>query len=370
MKERSRAPGRIERLLLLCALAAALGACARSEAASDGVVAQAGDLSLDVDSATSLLLIAPRSRGDTLEVQALADLWTDYALLATAAAASDTALSAFRIEQYIVPEREQAVAVKLRSVAVPGRAVFEAVQKAERENRGGDRDEERPRNAADAFDRRIAEEKREMDEDRALRIAESAYIDSLEGGANVRLASGSIARARQIASSTAAPAVDDTLATFRDGAVTAREFAALLALQPPLTRRALAAGSDADVESVVRQSARRALVVGLARQRGVSLTALEDDSLRTAAARAVRDALTATGFMSLAGTSPDRATLERRVMASVRDIIGRRARVVPLGRLAAHLRTLYPNTIHAASFTPVADAVRSRRAVSPAGSTP
>lgn len=102
-------------LPLLAAAPLALGACGRfSEAmtAHTDVVARAAGRELKVEEAAQLLAGNPQIPAEPQVVQALAEIWVDYTLLA-AAVAEDSTLGAVDMEAFIEPAREQALLMKL-----------------------------------------------------------------------------------------------------------------------------------------------------------------------------------------------------------------------------------------------------------------
>ena len=106
--------------LLLASFPLALGGCesfGKAVTAHTDVVARAAGEELEVDEAARLLATNPQLPADPQVVAALADLWTDYTLLA-AAASEDTALAVLDLERFIEPEREQALTLKLREQVI------------------------------------------------------------------------------------------------------------------------------------------------------------------------------------------------------------------------------------------------------------
>jgi hypothetical protein len=114
------------RLLLAAAAPLLLGACgAAGEAmtAHTNVLARAAGKELRVEEAARILAQNPQIPADPQVVSALADIWVDYTLLATAAA-EDTTLSVIDLEAFIRPAREQTLMVKLREQVIQPDTVF------------------------------------------------------------------------------------------------------------------------------------------------------------------------------------------------------------------------------------------------------
>lgn len=87
------------------------------------IVARAAGKELRVEDAAQLLASNPQVPADPQVVQALAEIWTDYILLATAVA-EDTSLSAIDLETLIRPAREQMLMDKLRAQVIQADTSF------------------------------------------------------------------------------------------------------------------------------------------------------------------------------------------------------------------------------------------------------
>lgn len=112
--------------LIRCAAALALifpAACAPSDAGP--LVARAGDHELTVDQAARLLSGVQGLPNEPEVVEALADLWIDYTLLAQAAA-EDSTFRQVRLDALVEPQFEQEMVLALRdSVVRPDTAIAE-----------------------------------------------------------------------------------------------------------------------------------------------------------------------------------------------------------------------------------------------------
>lgn len=87
------------------------------------VVAEAAGSQLEVDEAVRLLSQSLQVPADPQVVEALAEIWVDYTLLATAAAADPT-LAALDLDAFTRPEREQMVILRLRDRVIRADTVF------------------------------------------------------------------------------------------------------------------------------------------------------------------------------------------------------------------------------------------------------
>ena len=98
----------------LVAAPLALGACGgfgSAMTAHTDVVAKAAGKELKVEDAAQLLAANPQIPADPQVVRALADLWVDYTLLATAAA-EDSSLSVLDMEKFVEDQREEATVMR------------------------------------------------------------------------------------------------------------------------------------------------------------------------------------------------------------------------------------------------------------------
>ena len=95
------------------------------------VVARAGGRELRVDEVAEMLALNPQIPAEPQVVRALADLWVDYTLLATAVA-EDSTLATLDLEEFTQPAREQAIVMKLRQQVIRPDTVFSDAQLAQR----------------------------------------------------------------------------------------------------------------------------------------------------------------------------------------------------------------------------------------------
>jgi peptidyl-prolyl cis-trans isomerase C len=115
-----RCTGSLPWLAPMLALSVALTACGNfgeAMTAHTDIVARAAGKELKVDEAAQLLASNPQVPADPQVVQALADIWVDYTLLATAIA-EDTSLAAIDLDVLTRPAREQLLMEKLRAQVI------------------------------------------------------------------------------------------------------------------------------------------------------------------------------------------------------------------------------------------------------------
>ncbi|MEX0912036.1 MAG: peptidylprolyl isomerase [Gemmatimonadota bacterium] len=123
----SRYVGTLRRQALPAAALLLLSACGglgEAMSAHTDVVARAAGKELRVDEAAQIIAANAEIPPDPEVVRAVADLWVDYALLATAVA-EDTALTAVDMEAFIQPVREQALVSMLREQVISPDTTFD-----------------------------------------------------------------------------------------------------------------------------------------------------------------------------------------------------------------------------------------------------
>lgn len=129
---RIRRRGPVAGLTALLALTAgACGGLGEAMTAHTDVVARAAGKELRVEEAAALLASNPRIPADPQVVRALADLWVDYTLLATAVA-EDSSLSTLDLEAFTRPARDQALVLKLREQVIQADTTFTEPEIAQR----------------------------------------------------------------------------------------------------------------------------------------------------------------------------------------------------------------------------------------------
>ncbi|MBW3630227.1 MAG: peptidylprolyl isomerase [Gemmatimonadetes bacterium] len=131
---RSRPIGsRFPFMLLATAALITAGGCGLSDAMSahTDVVARAGGKEFRVADAVELLSLNPQIPAEPQVVRALADLWVDYMLLATAVA-EDSTLASVNLDGFTQTAREQALVMKLRDQVIRADTVFSDAQLTQR----------------------------------------------------------------------------------------------------------------------------------------------------------------------------------------------------------------------------------------------
>jgi peptidyl-prolyl cis-trans isomerase C len=203
---------------------------------------------------------------------------------------------------------------------------------------------------------------------RAEQEAETAYLDSLTTAANVQIRPGGLAVVREIAQQPDVPlrgrAAQREIAAYEGGNFTTGHFAAFIRTQPPHVQSAFATATDDQLEGVVKQLARKEILVREAQRRGLRLTEEEEQQIRDEARQAIRQVLDVSGFARAGGASS--AEIGARVRELIEGAVRGERPLIPLGPLSFALRDAYPNEINEAVFSEVVRRMEQVRAAQPA----
>jgi peptidyl-prolyl cis-trans isomerase C len=460
---------KVSRWLLVAAAAPlVLAGCNRfgeAMTAHTDVVARAAGHELKVDEAARLLASNPEIPADPQVVRALADIWVDYTLLATAAA-EDTTLAAVDMERFTREAREQQLVWKLRQAVIQPDTVFTEEQlrqrwategpgaeirarhillripadatPAQREELRGQAEALRQQAAQGADFAELAErfsedpgsaqrggdlgffgrgrmvppfeeaafqlqpgeisqvvespfgyhvikvEERRQPEfepasegfrhylvQQAEQQAETAYLDSLTLAANVQIRPGGLAVVRELAQQAnthlRGRAANRVIASYRGGEFTTGNFAQYIRTQPPHIQSMFATADDEQLEGVVKQLARRDILVQEARNRGITLTEDEEREIRTEARSTISQLLQMSGLAGANGVqSAPAAAINAHVTELIEGAIRGDRQVFPLGPLGFALRDAYPQEINENAFAQVVARLEQIRASQPA----
>jgi hypothetical protein len=459
----------LKRWLLLPAAATLLllAACegfGEAMTAHTNVVARAAGHELRIEDAAQMLAANPQVPPDPQVVQAIADIWVDYSLLA-AAVRDDTTLAAVDMELFIQPIRDQMLVMKLREEVIqadtviaeeeiqrrwategPGveirarhillrspteaspqqrdsvRQLAQSIQEqaaagedfaalaAEYSEdpgsaaRGGDLGffsrgrmvqpfEDvafalEPGEVSDVVETPfgyhviLVEERQqqELGEDRegfrqylvqqSIQDAELAYLDELSERANVDVRPGALAVVREISGrpdmSLRGRSAERAIATWAGGQYTARDFATFIRTQPAQVQTAFATAADDQLETAVHQLVKQRLLLDEAANRGIALTAEEQEELRRDAREMIQELVEGTGFLEAARQRADPAALGAHVMELVEGVVTGEQPYIPLGPLGTALREVYSFEINENSFSQVVNRLEEIRARQPA----
>jgi hypothetical protein len=192
------------------------------------------------------------------------------------------------------------------------------------------------------------------------------YVEAITEPANMRVTTGAIDVARDLASRPAARlaprAASRDLVTWRGGSLTAGEFMRFARRLPPQQRAQFSAAQDEQLEAVLMDVATNELVLQDARQRGLSVPQAERDSvealIREQIIQVARDAQLLGPPQE--GESRNQA-VERRVRRLVDSILSGQQNLLPLGGLPYVLRQHMDWQIHERTFPTTAQRAEERR---------
>lgn len=190
-----------------------------------------------------------------------------------------------------------------------------------------------------------------------IQEAESRYIESVEGPADIRVSpeAADIVRGLAERPQTNLPrrAARRALATFRGGSYTAGDFQEWIRGQSPAYRSQFAFAQDEQLEGLVRSLALGQVLVVKAREEGVDLTPEERRELVDGARERFTEA--ARG-MGLAGIEPGPGeSMDQAIARTVRETLASMLRgerdVIPLGAVAYSLRKVEKGQVFDAAVT-------------------
>jgi hypothetical protein len=216
-----------------------------------------------------------------------------------------------------------------------------------------------------AFDERREQFRQQVVE---LRRQESLgdYVDGLTEPANMRVTTGAIDVARDLAGRPAARlaprAASRELVTWRGGSLTAGEFMRFARRLPPQQRAQFSAAQDEQLEAVLMDVATNEIVLQDARQRGLSVPQEERDSVRALIREQIVDVARGAQLAGMPQDGETRAqAVERRVRRLMDGILSGQQNLLPLGGLPYVLRQHMDWQIHERTFPTAVQRAEERR---------
>src|SRR5690606_34848820 len=119
------------------------------------------------------------------------------------------------------------------------------------------------------------------------------------------------------------------------------------------------------VDPAIQQLVQMELLVAEADRRGITLSAEDEEEIRTQARSVVNSLIEATGFGEAVRQNAAPAELEAHVNEVIRSIIGGQQPYVQLGPLGIALRDRYPYELNESAFDDVVGALEQIRAQQP-----
>lgn len=203
----------------------------------------------------------------------------------------------------------------------------------------------------------------------AIQQSEMAYLDSISTAANLTVADGGADIVREIAGrpgrNLSGRQGERRIAGFAGGDYTAADFQRFIRGQPPEVQTAYASATDEQLGAGIEQLVQMRLLLNEAQRQGVTLTAEDDQRLRSEARAMITELVTATGFTEAVRASATPAQLDEHVKLLVQGVVTGEQPYVPLGRLGIALRDIYEYEIVEGAFPSVVNELEGIRAQLP-----
>jgi peptidyl-prolyl cis-trans isomerase C len=198
---------------------------------------------------------------------------------------------------------------------------------------------------------------------RQVQEAEQAFLDSLAQAKDMAVHPGGLELVREIAAqperTLSRRAAERRIATYQGGEFTSGEFVSFIRSQPPQMQAAFASANDEQLEGVIKQLTQKELLIAEAGRRGITVSAQEEEELRSQARRMVDEFVAGSGLRETAPRSA--AEIDPAVREFIRAAIAGERQLVPLGPVGAALRDQYGAEIHAAAFPDVVKRMEQQR---------
>jgi peptidyl-prolyl cis-trans isomerase C len=203
---------------------------------------------------------------------------------------------------------------------------------------------------------------------RRVQEAETAYLDSLMEASNVEIRSGGLSAVREIAQRPATVrgrAANREIASFQGGSYTSGTFVNFIRRQPAHVQSAFVTASDEQLEGVIKQLAFNQVLVREARQRGVELTAQEEQELQSNAREMINELVQGSGFAQQNGGAINGA-IGTHVQGMIAAAMRGERQLAPLGPLGLALREKYAAELNEGTVARTVQRIEALRASQPA----
>jgi parvulin-like peptidyl-prolyl isomerase len=177
-----------------------------------------------------------------------------------------------------------------------------------------------------------------------LMAAESIYLEQIETPANVQLGAGALDRVRSLAldpeTELSGGNASSPITTYEGGEFTAEELRQFFLTQTPDIWEQIAAGTDEQLEQMVRELTRDRILIAEAATRGIAVT---DEEVADIDAQVREQYLLIADFLALdslqvAPGGTVQATIEEAVDSLMLRLVTNQQDIIPLGPLARPLR--------------------------------
>lgn len=192
------------------------------------------------------------------------------------------------------------------------------------------------------------------------------YVDQLREPMNIEVHSGAADVARDLAQDPgqrlSGRAASRKLVSWEGGALTTREFVAVLRRLSPPQQNQYATLQEEQIENVLRELATNELVLGDARERGITVPQEEQDSIRELIREELVSMARDAGLVGPAqeGES-DAQAVERRVRSLLQGVLTGQGNLMPLGALPYVMRDRFEWEIYESSFPEAVEQLQERR---------
>ncbi len=210
-------------------------------------------------------------------------------------------------------------------------------------------------------------------QNRRVAEAESTFVAEVIETAGVEVDEPGFETARQLAETPdlglTGRARGRALVTFAGGSYTVGEFQDWLLFRPGALRSDVQGASDEQLEGLFRNLTRERLLINVAQQEGIQVSASKEDSLSTAIRSGVKEVAQQLGFLNLAlreGESLDEAAYEA-VRNILVQVVQEGREVIPLGGVSFALKKQFDAQIFRSGFDRTVTRVTELRTQPPSG---
>jgi parvulin-like peptidyl-prolyl isomerase len=177
-----------------------------------------------------------------------------------------------------------------------------------------------------------------------VQAAESEYVNSIQGPANLQVQEGAAAVVRELAArpqtNLRGRAASRALVTFEGGSYTAGDFQEWVQGQSPAFRSQFQGAQAEQLDGLLESLSLGRVLVAEARRRGVELSATEREELTDEARSRLAAATAGMGFAGIQADEGEtlHQAIHQRVLLTLEEMLRGERDVVPLGAIAYSLR--------------------------------
>lgn len=193
-----------------------------------------------------------------------------------------------------------------------------------------------------------------------------SYVDGLREPREITIQRGAEDVARDLAENPAAAlrgrAASREIVSWDDGSLTAQELATVFGRMPPQQRAQYAAMDDEQIGSILQEVSTNELVLGDARERGITVPEEEQDSIRGLIREQLQLMVTNAELVgSVQEGETEAEAVQRRVRAYLDGVLTGQHSLLPMGALPHVLRNERDWQVNNAAFAAVIEGLEERR---------